>query len=177
MKIKIFILSCLLAIIAIHANAKDVDFSVDGFDYAITSATDLTVKVVNGPNQAFVKVPSSVVFNERTFRVTEIGNKSFYNHTELKSVDMPSITDISDGYSSVGSRYGAFSNCSNLQHVNMPSVIYIGDYAFDDCEALASVDMPVATSIGSSAFSECYLLDKCRHASSNIHWRLCVLWL
>ena len=142
-----------LALISIHAYAEDVDFTVDGFSYAITSTTDLTVKVVKGPDQAVVTVPSTVVFNKRTFRVTEIGNEAFRGSDNLKSIDMPSITYISDGY--YGPGQGAFWRCKNLSQVNMPSATSIGDYAFYSCDALTSVTLPAATSIGFGAFSDC----------------------
>ena len=155
---KTFILSCLLALAAFPAIAERADFIVDGFGYAITSTTDLTVKVVEGPDQAVVTVPSTVVFNKRTFRVTEISNDAFYNHENLTSVDMPSITYISNGYEEHPQLFGAFSGCKNLYQVNMPSATFIGDYAFCDCDALTNVTLPVATDIGKFAFSYCNAL-------------------
>ena len=149
----------LLAFSAFPAIAEDADFTVDGFSYAITSTTNLTVEVVKGPDQAVVTVPSTVVFNKRTFRVTEIGGAAFSGRG-LKSIDMPSITYISDGYyydDRVGA-VGAFIGCKNLSQVNMPSATSIGAYAFKGCDALTSVTMPAATSIGDDAFSGCEAL-------------------
>lgn len=146
----------LLAFSAFPAIAEDADFTVDGFSYAITSTTNLTVEVVKGPDQAVVTVPSTVVFNKRTFRVTEIGGAAFSGRG-LKSIDMPSITYISDGYyydDRVGA-VGAFIGCKNLSQVNMPSATSIGAYAFKGCDALTSVTMPAATSIRHDAFSGC----------------------
>lgn len=119
----------LLVFTAFPAIAEDADFEVNGFSYAITSTTDLTVVVVNGPYQAVVTVPSTVVFNKRTFRVIGIGREAFYNHDNLTSVDMPSITFISNGYNDCG----VFDGCKNLSQVNMPSATSIGDYAFSGC--------------------------------------------
>ena len=156
MKIKTFFLVMLLAFSAFPAIAEDADFTVDGFSYAITSTTNLTVEVVKGPDQAVVTVPSTVVFNKRTFRVTEIGGAAFSGRG-LKSIDMPSITYISDGYyydDRVGA-VGAFIGCKNLSQVNMPSATSIGAYAFKGCDALTSVTMPAATSIRHDAFSGC----------------------
>ena len=159
---KTFILSCLLALAAFPATAKDADFTVDGFGYSITSTTPLTVEVVSGPDEAVVTVPSTVVFNNRTFRVTGISNDAFQNHTKLRSVDMPSITYIENGIGEYwGGKYnglGAFAGCSNLSDVNMPVATSIGNGAFSNCEALTSVSLPVATSIGYCAFFDCYAL-------------------
>ena len=156
---KTFILSCLLALAAFPATAEDADFTVDGFGFSITSNTSLTVEVVSGPDEAVVTVPSTVVFNNRTFRVTGIGNDAFQNHTDLQSVDMPSITYI-DGYwdeKSFTSK-GAFTGCSNLSEVNMPAATSIGEGAFSDCKTLTNVSLPVATSIGVGAFEYCNAL-------------------
>ena len=49
--LRTFILVILLAFSVFPAIAQNADFTVDGFGYAITSTTDLTVKVVKGPNQ------------------------------------------------------------------------------------------------------------------------------
>ena len=125
---KTFILSCLLALAAFPATAEEADFTIDGFGYSITSTTPLTVEVVSGPDEAVVTVPSTVVFNNRTFRVTGISHDAFRNHSELQSVDMPSITyieDSNDDYYS-GTHKGAFTGCSNLSGVNMPVATSIG---------------------------------------------------
>ena len=150
--LRTFILSCLLALAAFPAIAEDADFTVDGFSYAITSTTDFTVKVVEGPDQAVVTVPSTVVFNKRTFRVTGISNDAFQNHTKLQSVDMPSITYIEDG---IEEYKGAFFGCSNLSDVNMPTATSIGGCAFYGCDALTSVSLPAATFIHFKAFFGC----------------------
>ena len=141
---KTFILSCLLALAAAS------DFTVDGFHYSITSTTPLTVEVESGPDEADVTVPSTVVFRNRTFRVTGISYYAFRNHTNLRSVDMPSITYIEDGNFN-----GAFEGCSNLSDVNMPAATSIGNCAFWGCDALTSVSLPAATSIGDYAFLGC----------------------
>ena len=157
---KTFILSCLLALATFPATAEGADFTVDGFGYSITSTTSLTVEVVSGPDEADVTVPSTVVFNNRTFRVTGISYNAFQDHTELRSVDMPSITYIKDGnydYDS-GTYKGAFADCSNLSDVNMPVATSIGSNAFSGCHALASVSLPVATYIGYGAFWDCKTL-------------------
>ena len=53
--------------------------------------------------------------------------------------------------------YFAFSGCTNLSSIDIPSgVTEIGDSAFDDCRSLTSVTIPDnVTSIGWSAFRNC----------------------
>lgn len=164
-------LSCLLAIIAIHANASD--FTVDGIDYAITSTTDLTVKVeqVEFGDDEFettITIPSTVVFNKKTYRVTGISGYAFRDLQYLVSVYMPSITYIesADFY---GDRddYGVFCGCKNLKHVDMPSVITIGEYAFANTD-IESISLPLASSIGANAFYESDIDSLCLPAASAI---------
>lgn len=119
--LRAFIIICLLAFTAFPVIAENVDFTVDGFGYSITSITSLIVEVASGPDEADVTVPSTVVFNNRTFHVTGISHDAFQNHTELRSVDMPSITYIEDGNGEYwGTNEGAFTGCSNLSDVNRP---------------------------------------------------------
>ncbi|MBR5238070.1 MAG: leucine-rich repeat domain-containing protein [Paludibacteraceae bacterium] len=61
----------------------------------------------NGYNGDII-IPEAVVFNERTYRVTSIGEKAFAGSYSLKSVSIPD------------------------------SVTSIGEYAFNDCKALTS---------------------------------------
>ncbi len=150
----------MLTFTATYGIAKDADFTVDGFSYAITSTTDLTVEVANGPNEAVVTVPSTVEYSNITYRVTGIGSEAFCNHKKLTSVDMPSITYISNGFARYSNSegttwYGAFYGCKKLSQANMPAATSIGDLAFESCDALTSVSLPVATSIGVRAFSGC----------------------
>ena len=147
----------MLTFTATYGIAKDADFTVDGFSYAITS---LTVEVANGPNEAVVTVPSTVEYSNITYRVTGIGSEAFCNHKKLTSVDMPSITYISNGFARYSNSegttwYGAFYGCKKLSQANMPAATSIGDLAFESCDALTSVSLPVATSIGVRAFSGC----------------------
>ena len=52
----------------------------------------------------------------------------------------------------------AFSYCSALTSVSMPSVTTIGDYAFSSCEALSLFFMPSVTMIDGGAFPICRAL-------------------
>ena len=66
------------------------------------------------------------------------------------SVDLPStVTTIGQG---------AFSNCSNLTSVTMPSITTIGESAFSSCYNLVTVYMPAVETIGNWAFNYCFKL-------------------
>ena len=66
------------------------------------------------------------------------------------SIDLPStVTTIGQG---------AFSNCSNLTSVTMPSITTIGESAFSNCYNLVTVYMPAVETIGNWAFNYCFNL-------------------
>jgi len=102
--------------------------------------------------------------------VTSIDDFMFAECSVLTSIDMPSVTNISEGafiasgltgvsmplVESIGT--GAFYNCSGLTGVSMPLVESIGYLAFFNCASLNSVSMPLVTSIGDQAFYNCSTL-------------------
>ena len=69
------------------------------------TAEKLMKMIFNG-YEGDVIIPETVVFNERTYRVTSIGEKAFAGSLSLKSVTIPdSVTSIGDG---------AFNDCESL---------------------------------------------------------------
>ena len=95
-------LPVLLCIISLSASAHS--FEVDGIYYDITSNTDLTVAVTyrgsyyNSYSNEYsgqVSIPETVTYNEKTYRVTSIGEDAFRNCSGLTSVTIPnSVTSI-----------------------------------------------------------------------------------
>lgn len=82
-------------------------------------------------------------------RVTEIGERAFFNRTSLTEIVIP------ESVTSIGSK--AFQYCESLAEIDIPgSVTSIGDYAFNNCTALEEINIPEGvTSIGSFAFNGC----------------------
>jgi hypothetical protein len=78
MKVKTFILVMLLAFTAFPAIAErcSILLLTDSV-MRLPQLLILQLMVVRGPDQAVVTVPSTVVFNKRTFRVTGIGSEAF----------------------------------------------------------------------------------------------------
>ena len=96
-----------------------------------------------------VVIPSTVTYNEKTYTVTSIDYRAFYNCSGLTSVT------ISNSVTSIGGY--AFYGCSNLISVIIPnSVTSIGQYAFQSCSKLTSITIGNSvTSIGYYAFDGC----------------------
>ena len=81
--------------------------------------------------------------------VTEIGDRAFYECSDLESVVIPAgVTKISRS---------AYSKCTWLRQVEIPSsVTEIGDFAFYACFALRGIILPDGiTKIGKRAFAYC----------------------
>ena len=115
------------------------DFAVDGIYYNIYNG-DSTVYVTCN-NQRYnsysgaVTIPEIVIYNNKTYSVTSIGESAFYSCPGLTSVTLPnSITSIGNQ---------AFRSCTGLTSVTLPnSVTSIEGYAFYGCTGLTSVTLP-----------------------------------
>jgi|GEM_PF-5041394 hypothetical protein len=115
---KPFILSALLAT-TLSASAFDIE--LDGIHYNIISATEKTVMTTPGNDLGPINnvvgelvLPETVVIRGETYKVTEIGRRSFMNNSALTSVTFPaSITKVG---------YDAFRECSNLSKVEAASL-------------------------------------------------------
>ena len=110
---KPFILSGLLAT---TLSASAFDLELDGIHYNIISTTEKTVMTTPGNDLGPINnvvgelvLPETVVIRGETYKVTEIGRRSFINNSALTSVTFPaSITKVG---------YDAFRECSNLSKV------------------------------------------------------------
>ncbi len=169
------------------------NFKSDGLYYNILSETDRTVEVTYYRNDGYgsyyndaygdIEIPSKLIYDRKTYKVTSIGNSAFSNCSGLISIIVdesnPSFSSIEgilynndattliycpitkktvtipNSVTSIGQR--VFENCSGLTSVTIGnSVTSIGYYAFDGCYGLTSVTIPNSvTTIVQSAFSNC----------------------
>ena len=90
-------------------------------------------------------------------------------HKNDETVGIPETVNYDNAtYSVVSISFVAFSDCSSLTSLKIPSsVTSIGNYAFDGCSSLTSLDIPSSvTSIGDWPFSGCSRLTSLKIPSS-----------
>ena len=103
---------------------------LNGINYHLNE-DNLTAEVINNDYEGDIIIPDTVVFNERTYRVTSIGKKAFAFCDPLTSITIP------DSVKSIG--WKAFLDCESLKEICIPnSVTSIGRHAFDGCDSLLS---------------------------------------
>lgn len=136
-------------------NCKNNDVATDGFVYRYIDGIRYALKdnlatVVRQPKSIKeATIPASVSYNNKTYKVTEVGNMAFSNcHSLTKAVLPDSITAINDL---------SFGYCENLAEFTMPKELRtIGNDAFRECSLLPDlVFYDGLTTIGKNAFEGC----------------------
>lgn len=84
---------------------------VDGFEYLIISDDDKTAKIVGGPSEGDIEIPSSFEYNNETYSVKAIDDRAFYGYSEMNSITIP------NSVASIGN--SAFANCISLTSVTV----------------------------------------------------------
>ena len=119
-----------------------------------------------------IRIPSTVIYDNKYYNVTAIDDNAFKNCGKLKSVTIGNnvtsigksafyycngLTTLTIGNNVKHIGESAFLNCSGLTTLNFPnSVTDIGESAFSYCKGLNSVTIGNSiTSIGDFAFSNC----------------------
>ncbi|MGL5692668.1 MAG: leucine-rich repeat domain-containing protein [Peptostreptococcaceae bacterium] len=98
-----------------------------------------SVTLINGSsNSSSIKLPSTVKYNNKTYKVTSIGSHAFSEYGAkniLKSITIPTnVTNISPY---------AFAYCKSLQSVSIPSTVKeIGTGAFAGCTSINKMSIP-----------------------------------
>ena len=175
-----FFLAAMLCFGVNDVKAQSFTIDYDGYSlgFKIIGANEVSVKCSSKPEEEIeLNIPSEVVNNDNTYKVTAIYKKAFYSTKFEGDLIIPNtITDIGES---------AFRKCTelsgklyipeNIQNISakafantgFTSVEIISEYlteipdeAFSGCEELSEVIIPnQIESIGSSAFYECYMLE------------------
>lgn len=135
-----------------------VDYPVvNNLKYNFNAANETAAVMGIGPdfkNTDDIVIPSTVEYKGATYKVTEIGNSAFLNHSELTG---NIVFEENSNVTTIG--VSAFSGCSGLTgDVNLPdSITIINIRAFTDCSGLnGTLTIPnEVKTIGSYAFSGC----------------------
>jgi len=136
---KNFFLS-LMVMFPMLASAHDTE--IGGIYYNLNSDTKQATVTFKGDNytesncySGDLTIPSEVLFNSETYKVTSIGDNAFSFCSALNSVKIPeSVTSIG---------VYSFSFCRSLLSVNIPEgVIGMGAMAFFGCDKLRSIIIP-----------------------------------
>ena len=156
----------LLLLLAGTFTAARADTS-GGYQYRVLSDGTAAITGYTG-NDKNLKIPSKL----NGIRVTRIGDRSFYNNKDIKSVEIPkgvktigkeafcrcgSLNGVTvpEGVKEIGE--AAFSECGNLSSVTLPdSLKAVGDFVFRDCGALRKITIPgTVRTIPFGAFANC----------------------
>ena len=158
---KELLLSMLMVMMPLMVNAYDAE--IDGIYYNFSGdEAEVTYQKV-GENQipmsdysGLVVIPESVVYKEKTYKVTRIGQQAFSCCEDVISVTIPKSVNVI--------RHYAFAGCSGLTSITIPEgVKSFGQAAFEGCANLVTIDLPESmTSLGSETFSGCKSLISIR---------------
>lgn len=161
---------------------------IDGIKYYYYGSYDVKVSGVD-PDifTGDLVIPETVVYNDKTYVVSEILGGAFYGCSNLQSVTIPnSVTRIGDSAfercTSLSSLTfqernqqiticdHAFAYCTNLPSVIMNGYVFLDEYAFYCCTGLQSVTCAVGYS-GYRAFSGCINLQNVTLKGNSV-WKL-----
>ena len=179
---------------AITASAADTinEYKIGKLIYTVNeSAGTATVKglnlesVSNGVIES-VQIPDTVSYKSgKSAKVTQIGERAFYNRSSFKSVDMSKATNLiaigKEAFSKTNLTSvtlpntvktlgnGVFYNCSCLSSVTLSNAFTsIPANTFCLCKKLTQITIPASvTSIGAEAFASCETLNKVTFASGS----------
>ena len=131
-------------------------FKVNGSTYKLTQVGKTrTAALTKAAKRATVSIPSKVTYKGKSYTVTSIGVKVFYNNKTIVTATVPSTVKA------VGTQ--AFSGCTKLKKVTgFTNVTSIGKQAFYNCSALTQIGSKSGTitlskvqKIYNSAFQNC----------------------
>ena len=137
----------------------DYGHGTPGLKYRIISETERTAGVcATDISVESINVPSSIILDGKTYRVTEIGDSAFRGNNTIKNLT------ISSGVERIGRL--AFCKCENLKSVvTSDSIKEIGNSAFYGCKSLDSFHLGASfEKFGLGCFGGCDALTDMHYA-------------
>ena len=160
---------CLLTIFTASAYAEKIESQGLSYEFVDEGQAEYMVVGIGECKETDIVIPSEY----KGLPVTKIGEKAFYNNTEITSLELSeNVTEIGDfafhyctslkavnigdGVEIIGKN--SFYFCTSLKNLILGnSVDKILDYAFYNCTALDIITIPNSTTyIGNSAFDFCF---------------------
>lgn len=148
---------------------KGTTFKVSGLTYKITkTGTGRSVSLTKGASGAAVSVPSKVTYKKRSYAVTSVAAKAFYNNKKLTTITIPASVKT------IGTQ--SFANCIKLKKVNgFTKVTAVGKQAFYKCKALtqigskaSTITLPAVQKLYSGAFQNCSKIGRITISSKSL---------
>lgn len=157
-----------IALALITSTASYASILIDGLYYEFFDETSeaMVVKDEKSNNiepsytASTINIPEEVTYNNKTYKVTVIGEDAFLLNKNLTSISIPETVR------SIGA--SAFTGCEKLKSITLPSgITKIERSVFAACQSLKSVTIPEGvTIISESAFANCSSLESVAIPSS-----------
>ena len=157
-----------IALALITSTASYASILIDGLYYEFFDETleAMVVKDEKSNNiepsytASTINIPEEVTYNNKTYKVTVIGEDAFQLNKNLTSISIPETVR------SIGA--SAFWGCEKLKSITLPSgITKIERSVFAACQSLKSVTIPEGvTIISESAFANCSSLESVAIPSS-----------
>lgn len=130
------------------------------YKYKITGEKTVEFVGITNSNMKSLKIPKSVRINNKTYKVTTIGEEALKGNKKIANVTL--------GANIKGIGYEAFCGCTKLNKITFNSALQkIGERAFFECKSLTSIKIPnKVTELGEYAFQRCAKLSKVTLGSS-----------
>lgn len=181
MKQKINSLLIMMVLLSWSFVARSSDFIVGEIEYFIPSSVKNEVYCYNVPSEykntlEIAEIPSSVVYENKTYTVTKISRGAFMSCSKLTKIEIPSTVRTIESQAFYGCKslksiklpegleevsFGLFQKCSSLESIYLPSSIKtIAANTFDGCNSLVTLELPANLTgiIDEETFRDCWLL-------------------
>ena len=148
-------LSVLIVFMACCFTASAYDFMVDSLCYNIIGENEVEVtRNVSFKVRGEVAIPATVIYDNVTYQVTQIGSNAFAGCNQMTLIDIPEgIVKINEW---------AFDGCSGLEYLEFPnSLVSIARGAFYGCSNVSSIN--ITRNLTDIAYNVFYPFHKVSH--------------